>query len=205
MIPRLSFLGLHHIVLHIKMHIFTYESARIHTSYTESLASCWHVCMYLYMYDQKRETSEFLLEFLCTQHFGIQYDIPQPSATHKTSGLMLRWRKWCLENLRHFDAATWPCSADALFLTSQSHVISCDVTCDIMWPTSQKAATNSFKLNACRTFTSSDSAESLDEVLQTGPTTLFSFVLKFIVLICASVLMCLCVSRVCKPLSQTGK
>ena len=40
MIPRLSFLGLHYIVLHIKMHIFTYESARIHTSYTESLASC---------------------------------------------------------------------------------------------------------------------------------------------------------------------
>ena len=26
--------------LHINMHIFTYESARIHTSYTESLASC---------------------------------------------------------------------------------------------------------------------------------------------------------------------
>ena len=40
MIPRLSFLGLQYIVLHIKMHIFTYESARIHTSYTESLASC---------------------------------------------------------------------------------------------------------------------------------------------------------------------
>ena len=40
MIPRLSFLGLHYIVLHIKMHIFTYESARIHTSYTDSLASC---------------------------------------------------------------------------------------------------------------------------------------------------------------------
>ena len=40
MIPRLSFLGLHYIVLHIKMHIFTYESARIHTSYMESLASC---------------------------------------------------------------------------------------------------------------------------------------------------------------------
>ena len=40
MIPRLSFLGPHYIVLHIKMHIFTYESARIHTPYTESLASC---------------------------------------------------------------------------------------------------------------------------------------------------------------------
>ena len=35
-------MGLHYIVLHIKMHIFTYESARIHTSYTESLASCSH-------------------------------------------------------------------------------------------------------------------------------------------------------------------
>ena len=33
-------MGLHYIVLHIKMHNSTYESARIHTSYTESLASC---------------------------------------------------------------------------------------------------------------------------------------------------------------------
>ena len=49
MIPRLSFLGLHYIVLHIKMHIFTYESARIHTSYTESLASCSNDYEQVYM------------------------------------------------------------------------------------------------------------------------------------------------------------
>ena len=49
MIPRLSFLGLHYIVLHIKMHIFTYESARIHTSYTESLASCNTCMIYIYI------------------------------------------------------------------------------------------------------------------------------------------------------------
>ena len=41
--------GLHYIVLHIKMHIFTYESARIHTSYTESLA--W-VCVCMLRFKQ---------------------------------------------------------------------------------------------------------------------------------------------------------
>ena len=41
MIPRLSFFGLHYIVLHINMHIFTYESARIHTSYIPVCTPSW--------------------------------------------------------------------------------------------------------------------------------------------------------------------
>ena len=39
LIPMLSFLKVHYIVSHIKMHVFTWKVARIHTSYTESLAS----------------------------------------------------------------------------------------------------------------------------------------------------------------------
>ena len=39
LIPMLLFLKVHYIVLHIKMHVFTWKVARIHTSYTESLAS----------------------------------------------------------------------------------------------------------------------------------------------------------------------
>ena len=57
MIPRLSFLGLHYIVLHIKMHIFTYESARIHTSYTKSLASCSYV---QYIHSNKTDSINYI-------------------------------------------------------------------------------------------------------------------------------------------------
>ena len=60
MIPRLSFLGLHYIVLHIKMHIFTYESARIHTSYTESLASCSYIYIWLVAFRHPSEKYEFV-------------------------------------------------------------------------------------------------------------------------------------------------
>ena len=42
------------IVLHIKMHNFTWKIARIHTSYTESLASCSYIyiCIHIYILNE---------------------------------------------------------------------------------------------------------------------------------------------------------